>query len=170
MHRSLGVDRKPGLLDFLRGEAKRHEIIRTMPDLGIDFIASGTRFSGGPELLASPSMAQFLMSLRSEYQAIVIDSPPLGAGVDALVLASLCGSMVLVLRTGVTDRELAQTRMHDIDRLPIRLLGAILNDVSTHGMYKYYGYTPGYRAEDEGVEDPPESAGKKSPLRRLTGA
>lgn len=170
LHRSLGVDRKPGLLDFLRGEAKRNEIIRTMPDLGIDFIPSGTRFSGGPELLASPSMAQFLMGLRSEYQAIVVDSPPLGAGVDALVLASLCGSMVLVLRTGVTDRELAQTRMHDIDRLPIRLLGAILNDVSTHGMYKYYGYTPGYRAEDESVEDPPEAPGKKSPLRRLTGA
>ncbi len=170
LHRSLGVDRKPGLLDFLRGEAKRTEIIRTMTDLGIDFIPSGTRFAGGPELLASPVMAQFLMGLRSEYQAIIIDSPPLGAGVDSLVLASLCGSMVLVLRTGVTDRELAQTRMHDIDRLPIRLLGAILNDVSTHGMYKYYGYTPGYRAEDEGVEDPPEASGKKSPLRRLTGA
>ena len=170
LHRSLGVDRKPGLLDFLRGEAKRHEIVRTMTDLGIDFIPSGTRFAGGPELLASPTMAQFLMGLRSEYQAIIIDSPPLGAGVDALVLASLCGSMVLVLRTGVTDRELAQTRMHDIERLPIRLLGAILNDVSTHGMYKYYGYTPGYRAEDERVEDPPEAPVEKSPLRRLTGA
>ena len=170
LHRSLGVDRKPGLLDFLRGEAKRTEIIRTMTDLGIDFIPSGTRFAGGPELLASPVMAQFLMGLRSEYQAIIIDSPPLGAGVDSLVLASLCGSMVLVLRTGVTDRELAHTRMHDIDRLPIRLLGAILNDVSTQGMYKYYGYTPGYRAEDEGVEDPPGASDKKSPLRRLTGA
>ena len=170
LHRSLGVDRKPGLLDFLRGDAKRNEIIRTLPDLGIDFIPSGTRFAGGPELLASPVMAQFLMGLRSEYQAIILDSPPLGAGVDALVLASLCGSMVLVLRTGVTDRELAQTRLHDITRLPIRLLGAILNDVSTQGIYKYYGYTPGYRAEDELVEDPPEAAGKKSPLRRLTGA
>ena len=170
LHRSLGVDRKPGLLDFLRGETTRNEIIRTVPDLGIDFIPSGTRFAGGPELLASPVMAQFLMGLRSEYQAIVVDSPPLGAGVDALVLASLCGSMVLVVRTGVTDRELAQTRMHDIDRLPIRMLGAILNDVRTQGMYKYYGYTPGYRAEDEGVEDPPEASGKKSPLRRLTGA
>ncbi|MCE9602547.1 MAG: AAA family ATPase [Gemmatimonadetes bacterium] len=170
LHRSLGVDRKPGLLDYLRGEAQRSEIIRTMTDLGIDFIPSGTRFAGGPELLASPVMAQFLMGLRGDYQAIIVDSPPLGAGVDALVLASLCGSMVLVLRTGVTDRELAQTRMHDIDRLPIRMLGAILNDVSTHGMYKYYGYTPGYRAEDELDADPAAADTKKSPLRRLTGA
>lgn len=172
LHRTLGVARKPGLLDYLRGEAKRNEIVRTLPDLGIDFIPSGTRFAGGPELLSSPAMAQFLMSLRGEYQAIIFDSPPLGAGIDSLVLASLCGSMVLVLRTGVTDRELAETRMHDIERLPIRMLGAILNDVSTQGVYKYYGYTPGYRAEDESEVMDPDDGGKKkmSPLRRLTGA
>lgn len=170
LHRSLGVDRKPGLLDFLRGEAKRNEVVRSIPEFGIDFIPSGTRHAGGPELLASPAMAQFVMSLRAEYQAIILDSPPLGAGVDSLVLASLCGSMVLVLRTGVTDRELAETRLHDIERLPIRLLGAILNDVSASGVYKYYGYTPGYRAEDESEVKDSEPAVKKSPLRRLTGA
>ncbi len=172
LHRSLGVDRKPGLLDFLRGTSERKEIIRTLPDLGCDFIPSGTRFAGGPELLASPVMAQFLMGLRSEYQAIIVDSPPLGAGVDPLVLASLCGSMVLVLRTGVTDRELAESRLHDIDRLPIRMLGAILNDVNTEGVYRYYGYTPGYRAEDEAENEPPsaDEGGKKSPLRRLIGS
>lgn len=170
LHRSLGVDRKPGLLDLLRGEAKRIEIVRNVPDLGIDFIPSGTRYAGGPELLASPAMAQFIMGLRTEYQAIIIDSPPLGAGVDALVLASLCGSMVMVLRTGVTDKELAETRMQDLQRLPIRLLGAILNDVSTQGVYKYYGYTPGYRAEDEAAVEPKESGTKKSAMRRLTGA
>ena len=66
----------------------------------------------------------------------------------------------MVLRSGVTDRELAATRMHDLTRLPIRVLGAVLNDVSTQGVYRYYSYLPGYRAEDE------VSTGPTAPARR----
>ena len=117
-------------------------------------------------------MAQFLLSLRGEYQAIIVDSPPLGAGVDPLILASLCGSMVLVLRSGVTDRELTESRLQDLKRLPIRLLGAILNDVRSQGAYRYYGYLPGYRAEDEGMELDMEGAttGAPTKTKRLKGA
>jgi tyrosine-protein kinase Etk/Wzc len=102
-------------------------------------------------------MAQLVGSLRTEYQAIIIDSPPLGAGVDPLLLASLTGSMVMVLRTGVTDREFAESRLSDLHRLPIRVLGAVLNDVKAEGIYRYYSYLPGYRAEDEETEDDPLS-------------
>ena len=169
LHRSLGVDRKPGLIDYLRNEADRSQVIRHLPDLGIDFLPCGTRHASGPELLASPRMAQFLLSLRSEYQAIIVDSPPLGAGVDPLILASLCGSMVLVLRSGVTDRDLTEARLQDLKRLPIRLLGAILNDVRSQGAYRYYGYLPGYRAEDEGTELDREEATSGAPatMKRL---
>lgn len=166
LHRAMGVDRKPGLLDYLSGSASREEIIRPIADSGIDFIPCGTRMAGGPELLSSSQMAQFLMALRSEYQAIIIDSPPIGAGVDPLVLASLCGSLVMVLRTGVTDRELAETRLADLQRLPIRVLGAILNDVKPEGTYRYYSYLPGYRSEDEGgaEEEPVTKGGRKKLL------
>lgn len=162
-HRTMGVDRKPGLLDYLSGSNSREEIIRAVPAWGIDFIPCGTRMSGGPELLSSHAMAQLVLSLRAEYQVIIVDSPPIGAGIDPLVLASLTGSLVMVLRTGVTDRELAETRLHELNRLPIRVLGAILNDVKPEGVYKYYSYLPGYRAEDE----PGEVAG--SPKRRILG-
>lgn len=148
-HRTMGVTRKPGLLDYLTGTASREQIIRSIPDMGIDFIPCGTRMSGGTELLASSQMAQLIMGLRGEYQAIIIDSPPIGAGVDPLVLASLTGSLVMVLRTGVTDREFAESRLHDLHRLPIRVLGAVLNDVKAEGIYRYYSYLPGYRSEDE---------------------
>jgi len=149
LHRTLGLERRPGLIDYLAGNARREEIVQRAPAWGIDVITCGTRDAGGPEMLASADMAQLVMSLRNEYTAIIIDSPPLGAGVDPMVLAALCGSMVMVLRSGVTDRELAATRMHDLTRLPIRVLGAVLNDVSTQGIYRYYSYLPGYRAEDE---------------------
>ena len=149
LHRTLGVVRRPGLLDYLSGSVRRDQMVQSVPALGIDFIACGTRNAGGPEMLASAQMAQLVMSLKAEYSVVIIDSPPLGAGVDPMVLAALCGSMVMVLRTGVTDRELAESRLHDVHRLPIRVLGAVLNDVKPEGLYRYYSYLPGYRAEDE---------------------
>ena len=171
LHHTLGVERRPGLIDLLDGSAKRQDVIRTLDDWGIDFVPCGTRRTGGPELLSSPTMAQFILGLRSEYQAIIIDSPPLAAGVDPLVLASLTSSMVIVLRTGVTDRDMAHSRLGELNRLPIRLLGAILNDVKAEGLYKYYGYLPGYRAEDEVEEEPavhtPPSPGT---AKRLKGS
>ena len=153
LHKTFGVQRRPGLLDVLSGSATLEQAVQTIPDRGIDFIACGTRRTGGPELLGSTAMAQLLMGLRQRYSVILIDSPPLGAGVDALVLASLAGSMVLVLRNGVSDRDLAAAKLQDLQRLPVRTLGAVLNDVVPSGVYRYYSYLPGYGAGDEGDDD-----------------
>lgn len=166
LHRSMGVDRKPGLLDYLSGDEPRERVVRHIPEWGIDFMPCGTRKSGGPELLASAAMAQLIGGLRAEYQAIIIDSPPLGAGVDPLLLASLTGSLVMVLRTGVTDRQFAESRLSELSRLPIRVLGAVLNDVKAEGVYRYYSYLPGYRAEDESEDDVVKTVSQKVSLRR----
>jgi capsular exopolysaccharide synthesis family protein len=155
LHRVLNLQRKPGLLDHLSGRATRDEIVQRAPTSSVDFIGSGTRKSGGPELLASSTMSQLLTSLRSGYSVIILDSPPLGAGVDALMLGTLAGSIMLVLRTGVTDRELAQVKLDHLYRLPIRLLGAVLNDVRADAAYRYYYssyYLPGYESKDEDAE------------------
>src|SRR5207249_9459275 len=57
--------------------------------------------------------------------------------------------MVLVLRTGVSDRELAQTKLEVLAHLPIRMLGAVLNDVRG-GLYRYYSYyLEGYEVKEE---------------------
>ncbi len=152
LHRALGVQRKPGLLDYLGGQVSREDVIQKTKIEAVDFIGCGTRRMGGPELLASAAMSQLIIALRSQYSVIILDSAPLGAGVDPLVLGSITGSLLLVLRTGVTDRELTNAKLGDLDRLPIRVLGAILNDVKPTGAYRYYGYLPGYGSDEEGEE------------------
>ncbi len=149
LHRVLKANRKPGLIDYLGGHAEREQVIQHTSLPSVDFIGCGTRRAGGPELLASPAMSQLLISLRSQYGVIIVDSAPLGAGVDPLVLGSLTGNLLLVLRTGVTNKELTGAKLGDLDRLPIRVLGAVLNDVKPEGIYKYYSYLPGYAADDE---------------------
>jgi succinoglycan biosynthesis transport protein ExoP len=152
LHRIFGVDRKPGLLDYLTGEATREAIVRPTAIKGVEFIGGGTRLHAGPELLASSAMSQLLINLRSTYGVVIVDCAPLGAGVDPMVMGTLTGSLVVVLRTGVTDREFATAKIEGLSRLPIRVLGAVLNDVKpgdSYGTYSYYGYLPGYETSEE---------------------
>jgi capsular exopolysaccharide synthesis family protein len=150
LHRRLNARRRPGLSDFLRGEAPLDAIVQATPYPSLSLIGCGTRAYNAPELLGSPKMAELVNGMRSGYDVILIDSPPLGAGVDPLILGTLTGTLALVLRTGYSHRDVAAAKLEVLQRLPIRLLGAILNDVPAGGAYRYYSYyLPGYEASDE---------------------
>jgi tyrosine-protein kinase Etk/Wzc len=149
LHRMFGTDRRPGLLDYLQGEATLESIIRPSNQPGLWVIPCGTRRQHGPELLGSDAMRQLLDNLRQRFNAVLIDSPPLGAGVDPFVLGAATGSLMLVIRSGETDRHLAEAKLGLVARLPIRVLGAVLNDVRASGAYRYYNYLYGYTAEEE---------------------
>ncbi|MBX6364264.1 MAG: polysaccharide biosynthesis tyrosine autokinase [Gemmatimonadetes bacterium] len=155
LHRLLGVSRKPGLTDFLAGKATREEIVQPTSYPSLHVIGCGTRMQRGPELLGSPAMGQLLAHIRTKYRVILIDSPPLGAGVDPFILGTLTGHLLLVLRTGRTDRALAEAKLETVKSLPIRLLGAVLNGVEEGSVYRYhyYSYLPGYEAHEEGEEE-----------------
>jgi polysaccharide biosynthesis transport protein len=152
LHRMLGVVRVPGLTDFLAGSATAEDIVQSTAWDSLDLIACGTRMQAGPELLGSAAMAAMVRDLRQHYDVILIDSPPLGAGVDPFLLSTLTGNTLLVVRNGKTDREFATAKLELLDRLPVRLLGAVLNDVPQTGAYRYYSYVPGYGAENEVIE------------------
>jgi capsular exopolysaccharide synthesis family protein len=150
LHRMFNMDRKPGLLDYLQGEVRLEDIVRPTNQPGLWIIPCGTRRQHGPELLGSSAMQKLLEDLRMRYNAVILDSPPLAAGVDSFVLGSATGNLMLVLRAGETDRHLAEAKLSLVDRLPIRVLGAVLNDVRTKdNAYRYYSYAYGYSAEEE---------------------
>jgi succinoglycan biosynthesis transport protein ExoP len=149
LHRTLGCVRAPGLTDVLAGRVGARECITLPAGTRFALLPSGTRMRSGPELLGSPLMGQLLAELRGQYAVIIVDTPPLGAGVDAYVLGAATGNMLLVLRTGATDAALAEAKLTLLDRLPVRVLGAVLNAVPPSRLYRYYSYIPGYGVEDE---------------------
>jgi polysaccharide biosynthesis transport protein len=166
IHRLLDVPRVPGLTDFLAKRVGPEEIIRETAYASLDLIPSGTRMEAGPELLGSPLMGPFVRDLRSSYDVILLDSPPFGAGVDPFVLSTLTGAALIVLRNGQSDREFAQAKLELLDRLPVRILGAVLNDVPATGAYKYYSYVSGYDATDE---LPPAESEEEPPRLQAAG-
>jgi len=150
LHRPLKLQRQPGLTDFLAGEATCEQILQPTAHGSLDFIASGTRRRDAPELMGSARMADLLTDLRSRYALIVLDTAPLGAGVDAFALTTLAGSMLMVLRLGRTDREMAEAKLDVLRRLPLRLLGSVLNDVREGSEYQAYSYyMDGYELTNE---------------------
>jgi tyrosine-protein kinase Etk/Wzc len=153
LHRVLKTQRKPGLTDYLSGEIDRDAIVQKTPYPALSFIGGGTRKTTAPELLGSPPMMELIAAMRPRYSVILVDSPPLGAAVDPFVLSTITGNLMLVLRTGATDGELAKAKLEIVDRLPVRILGAVLNDVKPEGVYRYYGYLPGYGGEEEKEKD-----------------
>lgn len=155
LHRLFGLDRKPGLTDLLSGDEHTLEsVLQQTQDGQITFLSSGTRMAGGPELLASHRCARIMAELRTRYDVILMDTPPLAAGIDAFVLGRAMGHVALVIRSGQTHKELATAKLEMLDRVPLRLLGAILNAVPNHRIYGYYSYAYGYLPEYEAGEEP----------------
>ncbi|HET9293032.1 MAG TPA: polysaccharide biosynthesis tyrosine autokinase [Gemmatimonadales bacterium] len=150
LHRMFNVDRRPGLLDYLAGAAEVEDILRPTTHAGLTMLPCGTRRHHGPEMLGSGRMSELMAQLKNRFNVVIVDSPPLGAGIDPFVLGTATGHIVLVLRSGETDRQMAEEKLKLIDRLPIRMLGAVLNDIDTSATaYKYYSYVYGYAAEEE---------------------
>jgi succinoglycan biosynthesis transport protein ExoP len=150
LHRTFSADRRPGLLDHLANGSSLDVILRPTSHGLLKLIPCGTRFQHGPELLGSVRMHDLVTLLQGRFDVIIFDSPPLGAGIDPFVLGTATGNLALILRAGETDRQLAEAKLQILDRLPIRMLGAILNDVRVgEGPYRYYSYSYGYVAEDE---------------------
>jgi capsular exopolysaccharide synthesis family protein len=157
LHHILDKDRKPGLTDFLMN-GQSHQVIQETDNPNLHFIGFGSRTTTSPELLNSANMQSFLAGLKRRYEVIIFDSPPMAAGSDAFVLGAHAGNTLMVLRSGSTNTELAAAKMDSFLRLPVRMLGAVLNDFRPlvgQGYYRYYShYLPGYAAsnENEGEE------------------
>ncbi len=150
LHRTFGVERVPGLLDYLANAKPLAESMHATNHPRLTVLTAGTRHREAPELLGSSVMRALVTQLQTEYDVVIVDSPPLGAGIDPFVLGTLTGHLMLVVRAGETNRAFAEAKLQVLDQLPIRLVGAVLNDVrTTMSEYEYYSYSYGYSADDE---------------------
>jgi capsular exopolysaccharide synthesis family protein len=149
-HKALKTPSTPGLTDVVAGRVQLDAALRQTSYPGLTFLSSGTRMQRAPERLLSQNMRDLMAKLRSLYDVVIVDSPPLGAGADPLVLGTLTENVLLVLRTGQSDINLASTKLEVLNALPVRVIGAVLNDVRSSGVYRYYMYSS---AEYELVDD-----------------
>lgn len=140
LHDVFAATRRPGFIELLSGAATPEDAFRSTTHPQLTLLPSGGRGHKNPELLAGATLPTFLNQMRDRFDAIVVDSPPLAAGIDAFALSTACGNAVLVLRQRKTDVRLTAMKLEILERLPLRIVGAVLNSVESKGLYKYYFY------------------------------
>jgi polysaccharide biosynthesis transport protein len=154
LHSIFGIERRPGLLDYLSGDVDAAHVMREVPVHGaLTLIASGTRRHRGPELLTSARLPALLNMVRSKFDVIIVDSAPLAAGVDAYALSVATRNLLLVMRTAHTDRRVAKAKLKLMERLPVRILGAVVNAVPSTDLYSEYSYLYGYGPDSDSDSD-----------------
>ena len=117
------------------------------------------------DLLSSYRLAEMVAELRRRFKFVVVDSPPIMAATDAVILSVIVDGVIVVVRSGETPKE-AFTRTRDLlTSVKAHVLGVVLNAVDSSSpdyyySYRYYPYAyGGYGREDEDKEKP-EQQGK----------
>jgi len=151
LHSLFDLKRDVGLSNYLVGRAEIEEVIRPTSVDNLYLISCGILPPNPSELLGSKRMQELIQQLKSEYDYVLFDSPPLIAVTDAVVMAPWVDGVVLVLRSGKTDRDAAVRAFELLRNVKANVLGTLLNDVLPsymYGSYYYYYYYYYYSSED----------------------
>jgi capsular exopolysaccharide synthesis family protein len=149
LHKTFGLKGKGGLTEYLLGKLPESQLVKATSHNNLSLISCGQRNGINPELLASAKLKNLMDQLAQSFDVVIVDTPPLAAGIDAYALSAATGNLLLVLRMGRTERRLASAKLALLDRLPVYVLGSVLNDVPAHGDFQYYAaYSAGYPLDD----------------------
>jgi polysaccharide biosynthesis transport protein len=144
-HESVGARRSPGLVELMAGHAKLEHAVQPLPD-GPDFLASGG--AAAADLLTADRMAAVLDAARRAYRWVVLDTSPVGAVADALVMAPAADGVVVVAGAETVPRPAVRRTLERVAASGARVLGVVLNrarvDLHSHDYQHHYGH--GYGA------------------------
>ncbi len=152
---NLTVGKEAGLSSYLAGVSTLEEVCIPHPTINnLAALTTGPIPPSPADLLSSHRMAEAIAELRHRYKFIVIDSPPVMAATDAVILSAQTDGVLLVVRSGETPKE-AFIRTRDLlAAVKSRLLGVVLNAVDSSApdyyySYRYYPYAYGYGYGEE---------------------
>ena len=141
----LGLARSPGLSNLLITKGDFRELIQHCPlTPAVDVITSGDIPPNPSELLGSSRMEKLMDQLRKEYDYIVLDLPPVTVVSDALSVSRMIDGVVMVVRSGVSDRQMMSEAVRQLNMVDVRIIGFVYRD-QDDGKKKYgYKYSKKY--------------------------
>lgn len=135
----------PGLTDMLVGRAKASEAVKRLSN-GLYVLPAGTLPPNPAELLGSKTMGLLIEQMKPNFDQIILDTPPINALSDSLVLTPYSSGVVLVTRQGMTRAKELRTAIQKLEFADAHIYGVILtgNKTEKRGGKKGYGYGYGY--------------------------
>ena len=147
-----------GFSHFLSGMASFDEVVCATNIERLHVVFSGPVPPNPAELLGNKYFKALIKQLRDVYDYVIIDTPPLGSVVDALIIAKECDCVALVVAANETSYKFARKIKDQIERNDIKFLGVILNKVTIgkkrYGYGKYYSsYYSNYEQYENSEND-----------------
>jgi polysaccharide biosynthesis transport protein len=145
LHKTMGLQNGLGLSHLLTGQSRVREVVQRTREPNLFVITAGRTPPNPSELLASERLDQFLANLQGgPFDWVVVDTPPVLAVTDAVILAQKIGSVVFVIGSEMTRRAHAERALETLRTSKAKNIGAVLNrvdfDRNKYYYARYYGY------------------------------
>ncbi|MEW6412992.1 MAG: CpsD/CapB family tyrosine-protein kinase [Candidatus Zixiibacteriota bacterium] len=139
IHKLFAMNLHPGLIEVLaRGEDPKKAIRKTKVD-GLDVLTAGTHGGNPTEVFDAEAIGRLVDDLKFYYDLIILDCSPVLPVSDPMLLASQVDAVIMVVKTGETQKEVAQRALAILDPRKNNILGAVLNNMN-HTLPYYYNY------------------------------
>ncbi|MBO6781950.1 MAG: polysaccharide biosynthesis tyrosine autokinase [Alphaproteobacteria bacterium] len=151
LHAYMDVPNQRGLSDYLAGQAQIEDVIEIHPSSTLHYITAGSRAPNPTDMLSSHEMRDLIRQLGEMYDMVVLDTPPLMAVSDALVLMRDVDRTLFLVRWEKTRRETALAGIKQALEAGANMAGTVLTQVNVkkHASYDYgdsgYYYYGSYR-------------------------
>jgi polysaccharide biosynthesis transport protein len=161
-HKVFGIPRERGISNLLVGNCELQDVVVASAVPNLETLPCGPVPPNPSELLGSGRMLRLMDVLRKGYSHVLIDSPPLTAVTDAVILANLADAILLVVRAGDTPREIVKNGLRQLQTVNAHVLGVVLNgvDMEREGYY-HYQYYYYYYGDDREKKKTPRSGRRK---------
>jgi len=158
LHKALRLPNDKGLSDLLMGQARMREVVQRTGDPNLLIVTAGRTPSNPSELLASDRMKAFVQQLRvGPFDWVIIDSPPVLAVTDAVILAPLVSGVTFVLGAEMTRWRLAERAIETLQSGHPQSISAVLNRVDFDRNRYYYSRYYGQQYKSYYAEAPAAS-------------
>jgi len=149
IHKIFDLPRDNGMSGVLIGQDKLEDVTIETDTDNLSVLPVGQIPPNPSEILGSKRMGRLLEELKQSYDRIIIDSPPVTAVTDAIVLSKFVDGVVLILRAGDTPKQIIQNAVNQLQNVSAPILGAVLNGIQTgKDSYYYYQYYYYYYGDD----------------------
>jgi capsular exopolysaccharide synthesis family protein len=143
LHSHFNLSNLSGLTNFLSGEEEPENLIQEFADLpNLHVITSGPIPPNPAELLSSMEMKNLIEYLRTQYNHVIVDSPPAISFTDAAILSTLVDGVILVAMVGKSSIHMMKKFKQRLSNIGARIYGVVLNGITSDSVeYGYYGYS-----------------------------
>lgn len=170
VHRAFGLSHAPGLTDYVLGGHTVDDVVQTITDVmvgrmdidevmmtpGLDnlhYITSGGNIQNPSEILNSPRFKELVEDLKTSYDVLIIDAPPILPVADAVDISPLVDGVILIYTVGKIARGVLKRAKSALDKVNAKVLGVVLNNVKPETGPDYFKYQSRYYSREHRVAE-----------------